>query len=339
MSAKRFCSQCAGPLAVRTIDGRQRSCCKHCNTVFYENPLPVVSAIVVNSKRELLLVKRGQAPYRGMWCLPMGFAETGEAIEDAALRELREETNLKGEVVNLVDIDTVNDAHYGSIAIIAYEVRRTGGTLAPGDDADEAHLFPLNDLPKLAWDANTKAVQAFVEGHQDSWDMIDSCRNLFAEAADADIAERAHTEGAAFLSDVLVRVIERHVPDIAACWQHDMKIKTAVKGRALKLLLSIHARAVKEAVAMLKGGSAAYDSDFFFDAGHELKTSGVAVADMLNAMALSRKAIWTQTAGRRVFKSPRTLYATLELSSRILFLYDRINHHLARGYASSALPQ
>jgi phosphatidylserine/phosphatidylglycerophosphate/cardiolipin synthase-like enzyme len=150
--------------------------------------------------------------------------------------------------------------------------------------------------------------------------------------------ERAHREGAAFLSDVLVRVIARHVTDIAAHWQEDMKMKTAVKSRALKLLLSIHGRAVVEAVTMLKGGSAAFSGDFFFDAGHELKNRGVAVADMLNAMALSRKAIWTQAAGRRVFKSPRTLYATLELSSRIVFLYDRINHHLARGYASSPLP-
>jgi ADP-ribose pyrophosphatase YjhB (NUDIX family) len=339
VSAKRFCSQCAGPLTVRKIGGRQRSCCERCNTVFYENPLPVVSAIVVNSKRELLLVKRGSDPYRGMWCLPMGFAETGEAMEDAALRELSEETGLEGVVVSLVAIDTVNDAYYGSIAIIAYEVRRTGGTLAPGDDADETRLFPLNDLPELAWDSNRKAVQAFVKGHQDTWDMVDSCRNLFAEAGDVDIVERAHKEGAAFLSDVLVRVIERHVPDIAACWQEDMKMKTAVKSRALKLLLSIHGRAVVEAVTMLKGGSAAFGGDFFFDAGHELKNRGVAVADMLNAMALSRKAIWSQVAGRRVFKSPRTLYATLELSSRIVFLYDRINHYLARGYASSPLPQ
>jgi hypothetical protein len=50
-------------------------------------------------------------------------------------------------------------------------------------------------------------------------------------------------------------------------------------------------------------------------------------------MALSRKAIWCQITGRHVFKSPRTLYTTLELSNRIVFLYDRINHHLSRGYA------
>lgn len=57
--------------------------------VFYDNPLPVASSIVVRD-RQLLLVRRRFMPKAGEWCLPMGFAEAGESIEAAALRELKE---------------------------------------------------------------------------------------------------------------------------------------------------------------------------------------------------------------------------------------------------------
>ncbi len=65
--------------------------CPACETFFYENPLPVVSAIL-ESDRHVALVKRKNEPCKGEWCLPSGFAESGESIEDAALRELEEET-------------------------------------------------------------------------------------------------------------------------------------------------------------------------------------------------------------------------------------------------------
>ena len=147
---RRFCSHCGKSLVEKVIEGKARGWCPRCDTVFYENPLPVASAIVVNKKRELLLVKRGNEPYLGMWCLPIGFAESGEDVQGAALRELREETGLEGEIVRLVDVDTVDDDYYGSMAIITYEVRRTGGKVVAGDDAAQARYVPIDELPPLA---------------------------------------------------------------------------------------------------------------------------------------------------------------------------------------------
>jgi len=74
-----------------------RDFCPCCNSYFYENPLPVVSSIL-ESSRQILLVKRGRPPSKGLWCLPSGFAEAGESIEEAALRELKEETGIKGKL-------------------------------------------------------------------------------------------------------------------------------------------------------------------------------------------------------------------------------------------------
>lgn len=92
----KYCSQCGALVAVQVLDGRARVVCHACGSVFYENPLPVAAAIVLNDRREVLLVKRRREPHRGEWCLPMGFAELGETIADAARRELREETGVEG---------------------------------------------------------------------------------------------------------------------------------------------------------------------------------------------------------------------------------------------------
>ncbi|HNU73881.1 MAG TPA: NUDIX domain-containing protein, partial [Deltaproteobacteria bacterium] len=99
-----YCPYCGKPVVQRHMEGRMRDFCMQCTNVFYENPLPVACSILVDENRQVLLVKRGKEPYKGMWCLPIGFAEADEEVKDAALRELREETGVEGEVVRLVDV-------------------------------------------------------------------------------------------------------------------------------------------------------------------------------------------------------------------------------------------
>ena len=92
---RTHCSFCGEKISQRKEGDILRDYCASCDTFFYKNPLPVVSSIVVVD-RELLLVKRKYEPHIGEWCLPSGFAETGESIQGAALRELEEETGIKG---------------------------------------------------------------------------------------------------------------------------------------------------------------------------------------------------------------------------------------------------
>ena len=100
---RKFCPYCGRQLKTRVEGEVFRDYCEHCNKFFYDNPLPVVSSIVVKD-RNVLLVKRKYDPNKGQWCLPMGFAETGESIEAAALRELLEETGIHGKIIDLVDV-------------------------------------------------------------------------------------------------------------------------------------------------------------------------------------------------------------------------------------------
>jgi ADP-ribose pyrophosphatase YjhB (NUDIX family) len=316
----------------KVIDGKTRDYCPCCDTVFYENPLPVASAIVVNRKREILLVNRRNDPYRGMWCLPIGFAEVDEAVEDAALRELLEETGLEGEIVTLVDVDTADDSYYGSMAIITYEVRRTGGKLEAGDDAADARYFPIHELPPLAWEANREGVDRYLAMYRDTWAMADSYRHLFSDVEKTDISFVAPHEEKAFLSDVMVRTIDRYQYEIEEHWRGDVSRIVPDMSTHMPLLLKVHTRALTEVKNLLQGRGKDFDLRYFVNAGMTLRNRNVSLPSVLTVIALSRKAIWTQVMKRRILGSPLQIYTTLELNNRVIFLYDKMDYHLAVGY-------
>ena len=126
-SQATYCIECGGSLASKEVEGTQREVCTKCDRVFYQNPLPVAASIVLNSNREILLVKRKRDPHKGEWCLPTGFAEVGETICDATLRELKEETGVNAEIVRLLSADSHTSEHYGDLLFINYEVRQIDG--------------------------------------------------------------------------------------------------------------------------------------------------------------------------------------------------------------------
>ena len=160
-----YCPHCGRELEEAIIEQRLRERCPKCERVFYVNPLPVVSCLLVNSEGKILLVLRKNDPYKDMWCLPMGFAEVDENIQQAALRELEEETNVKGRVIRLLDAETVVSSHYGNMVIMAYEVEYVSGKIKAGDDAKDVRFFPINDLPELAFKANLSAIKKYQESY------------------------------------------------------------------------------------------------------------------------------------------------------------------------------
>ncbi len=156
-----YCPYCAREVVEAIIEDRLRNHCPKCERVFYVNPLPVVSCLLANSEGKILLVLRKNNPYKDMWCLPMGFAEVDENIQQAALRELEEETNVKGSVIRLLDAQTEDCSHYGNLVVMTYEVECVSGEIKAGDDAKDARFFSINDLPELAFQANLTAVKKY----------------------------------------------------------------------------------------------------------------------------------------------------------------------------------
>lgn len=158
-----YCPHCGRALEQAVIEQRLRKRCPKCERVFYVNPLPVVSCLLVNAEGKILLVLRKNDPYKDMWSLPMGFAEVDENIQQAALRELEEETNVKGRVIRLLDAETEVSPHYGNMLIMAYEVEYLSGRIKAGDDAKDVRFFPINDLPQLPFKANLAAIKKYLQ--------------------------------------------------------------------------------------------------------------------------------------------------------------------------------
>ena len=161
MGYLEFCSNCGKNNDYEYIDGNNRHHCKKCGTIHYENPKPTATLICMH-QNQLLLVKRAVDPGRGMWGLPGGFIERGETPEMGAQRELLEETNLQGSVRNLLGTCSHFNTVFGDILLMGMEVQvEDWSTLKAGDDAEEAILFPFDELPKLAFPCHEKIVNMY----------------------------------------------------------------------------------------------------------------------------------------------------------------------------------
>ena len=140
------------------MDGNDRYYCLECNTIHYENPKPTAT-IICPKNNEILLVKRAVNPSKGRWCLPGGFIERGESPEEAAVRELNEETRLQGRAVNILGTCSHYNTIFGDILLIGLEMEvKDWSTMEAGDDAEEAELFSIKALPKLAFPCHEKIV-------------------------------------------------------------------------------------------------------------------------------------------------------------------------------------
>ena len=158
MGYLEFCSNCGSYNRFGTMDGNDRYYCLECNTIHYENPKPTAT-IICPKNNEILLVKRAVNPSKGRWCLPGGFIERGESPEEAAVRELNEETRLQGRAVNILGTCSHYNTIFGDILLIGLEMEvKDWSTMEAGDDAEEAELFSIKALPRLAFPCHEKIV-------------------------------------------------------------------------------------------------------------------------------------------------------------------------------------
>ncbi|MDY6986120.1 MAG: NUDIX hydrolase [Candidatus Thermoplasmatota archaeon] len=118
----------------------------------YRNPSLAVDAVVMREGK-ILLVRRKNEPYRGMLALPGGFVEYGEKTEEAVLRELKEETGMKGRIKRLAGVfsDPERDPR-GHVVSIAYLVEPVSEGIKAGDDAAGCEWVKIKDIKDLAFD-------------------------------------------------------------------------------------------------------------------------------------------------------------------------------------------
>ncbi len=326
MSLKaKFCSQCAAPIEIRQIEDRPRMVCSKCDTIHYQNPLPVAASVVLNENREILLVKRARRPHQGQWCLPIGFAELGETIAGAARRELKEETGIQGKPIAQLDVDSSHSDFYGDLLVVSFEMQFIDGEPIAGDDADDVGWFPLDELPLLAFSSNAKAIEACIRLHEEEWAIKDSFTKM--QAGDETV----------LLSDDLVALVRDSADSVAARWVKDVQSNASAPNYARVDPKELHANAamaLSQFTEWLHNTGTDDDiNEFYQQIGRSRRAMGFGHQEILSGLTLLRKHVWTWARDNGVWEKPIDVYRVLELNRRIVLFFDKALYQMALGFA------
>jgi len=132
----------------------------------YQNPIPTVDIIIEIESNGIVLIKRKNPPYG--WAIPGGFVDYGESLEEAVVREAKEETNLDVKLIKQFHTysNPIRDPRHHSISTV-YIVKAKGIPQAK-DDAVEIGIFTESNLPeKIAFDHSSILKDYFKSLHHD----------------------------------------------------------------------------------------------------------------------------------------------------------------------------
>jgi ADP-ribose pyrophosphatase YjhB (NUDIX family) len=157
-----YCPRCGAAVNHEERYGKVRPVCPQCGWIHFVDP-KVAAAVLIEQEGRVLLVRRGNEPFRGLWTLPAGFINGGEDPAGAAARECLEETGLNVRVTRVLDIISGREHPRGADFIIVYQAEVIDGELKPDDDADAVEWFGRKNLPGLAFRATQKVLESFYD--------------------------------------------------------------------------------------------------------------------------------------------------------------------------------
>ena len=143
----RFCPRCGRGLEPRVVapDDEPRPACSACSFVLYLDPkLAACTAFMFDGG--IVLLKRAISPEKGKWVFPGGFVNRGEPVDAAAIRETREEVNLRVGLTGILDVYSFPGEE---TAVVVYAAHVLSGKLEARDETLEVRAFPPESLP---WD-------------------------------------------------------------------------------------------------------------------------------------------------------------------------------------------
>ena len=153
----RFCPRCGSEA---TVTFPRSITCGTCGYGAFYNPKPVACAIPTTPQDELILLKRGFEPNRGRWSMPGGFVDLGESVEQAAIRETKEEIGVDIAITELVGVYSRSTDR---IVVVVYAAR-TEGTPTRTEEALEVRAFRPTTIPwdQLAFWSDGRALRDYL---------------------------------------------------------------------------------------------------------------------------------------------------------------------------------
>jgi ADP-ribose pyrophosphatase YjhB (NUDIX family) len=159
----KFCPKCGNILRLRRIKSNEPEylVCEGCSFVFYLDP-KVAACTICTIDGKIPLLKRSIEPSYGKWVFPGGYVSRGERVEDAAIRETKEEVNLDVRLRDLVGIYSYTGR---PVIIIVYSAEVIGGELKACDECLEVKTFAPDEIPwdKLAFQSTKDALMDYIK--------------------------------------------------------------------------------------------------------------------------------------------------------------------------------
>ena len=156
----RFCPQCGVPVSEREVGGRLRPHCFACELTFFADP-KVAAGVLVIQDGKVILQRRAIDPGRGRWSFPSGYVERGEQVEDAASREVFEETGIQVRLTHLLGVYSQRN---NMVVLTVYLGEPVGGTLTTCEENDAVAFFAPDELPELAFPHDEQIIAAWRSG-------------------------------------------------------------------------------------------------------------------------------------------------------------------------------
>ena len=153
-----YCLVCSDLLQERFVHGAARMACQSCDFVYFKEPKVAVGGLVEDGKGRLLFTLRNHDPQMDMWAFPSGFVDSGEKLEQAIVREIREETGIETSVVALLGVFSRTG---DPVIYIVYCLHWTSGNLVVGPEANDVRFFAENELPPSAFPSDTDVIEAW----------------------------------------------------------------------------------------------------------------------------------------------------------------------------------
>ena len=153
-----YCQICGLKLKKHKLKKESQLYCTNCKTFSYLDP-KVATVILIENNKTLLLVKRDIEPHIGCWSFPSGYVDRGEKIEEAAIREVKEETHIDIKITNLQGVYSGK----GPVVLIVYKAIPLDPSIGmPKEEVQEINWFPIKKLPALPFPYDDEIISDYL---------------------------------------------------------------------------------------------------------------------------------------------------------------------------------